>query len=298
MKLKIYIFKKQQLIWSAVVLAIIIVSAILFITIRATQTFNFFNLPNSYKADINNDGKIDTVIVKVDDLTKKYNINVVCSDENGYKLEPDTVIKNFGYSTTKSPINVTFNDINGDGNQEIFIQSSDSNGPILHVFKYTSNNIEKIVSGRYFMYGVVNDPVDQTRMLVLGSERNNKIQFSYLKSDSNNISAYLPKQSMNLGGSNLSSIVNYIEKKDVEAISMNLNQKMQSNLVKGNLIDGIIKDVKFSNYDIPSECTYVLRTSSLNNNSEQLSKLEIKLALQKYDSLNPIYSVTSIEKVK
>jgi hypothetical protein len=298
MKLKIYILKKHHLIWSAIVLAIIIVSAILFITIRTTQTFNFFNLPNSYKADINNDGKIDTVMVKVDDVTHKYTVNVVCSDENGYILEPDSVIKSFGDSTNNSPINVTFNDISGDGNQEIFIQSSDSTGPILNVFKYTSNNIERIVSGRYFMYGVINNPVDETRVLVLCSEINNKIQFSYLKTDSGNVSAYLPKQSMNLGSNTLSSIVNFIEKQDVEAVSMNLDEKMQSDLVQGNIVDGIIKDVTYSNYDIPSDCTYILRTNSVKDNSQQLSKLQIKLSLQKYDALNPIYTVASIEKIK
>lgn len=297
MKLKIYVLKKQQLIWSAIVLAIIIVSVILFITIRTTQTFNFFNLPNSYKADINNDGIIDTVMVKVDEITKAYTINVVCSDGSGYTLEPDPVIKNFGYNTSTSPINITFNDMYGDGKQEIFVQAADKTGPILSVFRYTSNNIERIASGRYFMYGVVNNPVDESNLLVLCSEKNNKVRFNYLKSDGNNISAYTPNASLNLGRETLASLVNFIEKQDVEAISMSIDEKMQANLENSNLVDGILKDIKYTNYDIPSECTYLLRTASVNDNKDELSKLQIKLSLKKYDSSNPEYSVVSIQKV-
>jgi hypothetical protein len=297
MKLKIYILKKKQLIWTAVILTLLIVSAILIISIRTTQTINFLTLPNSFKADINNDGKIDTVIAKIDDATKKYSINVICSDDNGYILEPDPVIKCFGNSDGKVPINITFKDINNDGKEEIFIQSSDDRGPILHIFKYGLNGIERIASGRYSMYGVVNNPTSNETMLVLLSDQNNKIKLTYFNSDADTLTPCSSKFSLNLGANVISSVVNFIEKKDVETVSLNIDKKMESKLVKGTLIDGIISDVKFVNYDYPSQCTYTLRTSTMDNSKPVFTDYKILLSLNDNSSTNPSYSISDIQKL-
>lgn len=298
MKLKIYVVKKQKIIWAAVILAIIIISAILIITIKTTQTFNFLNLSNSYKADINNDGKIDSVIAKVNSKTQEYTINVICSDENGYNLEPDPVIKSFGYNTSKSPINITFNDINNDGSQEIFLQSSDTSGPILHVFKYTQNKIERIASGRYSMYGLIKDPSDDSQVLVLCSKNNSDIHLTYLKATSDKLTPYVAQESLTLGTNALSTVINYIEQKDISAFNLNIDSKIESKLTEGTLIDGIIKSTKYSLYDIPSECTYILRTDSSNNGESQVINYKIILSLSKYDPINPKYNILSIDKVK
>jgi hypothetical protein len=296
MKLKIYILKKKQLIWAAAILAIIVVSAILIISIKATQTFNFLTLPNSFKADINNDGKIDTVIAKVDDKTKKYSINVVCSDDKGYVLEPDPVIKSFGDSLGNAPINITFKDINGDGKEEIFIQSSDKHGPILHVFKYTTNKIERIASGRYSMYGMINNPNNGDNMLVLLSSENNKIKLTYLKSDLDGLTPCILNDSMNLGTNTISSVVNFIEQKDIETINLDIDKQMESKLLKGTLVDGILNDVEFVDNNIPSQCTYLLRVVSDDKGEPQYTKYKIMLSLNDSETANPSYTICDIQK--
>lgn len=296
MKLKIYVLRKKQLIWAAVILGIIVVSAILVISIRATQTMNFLSLPNSYKADINNDGKVDTVIAKIDDKNK-YSINVICSDESGYVLEPDPVIKCFGDASEKTPVNITFKDIFGDGNEEIFIQSSDSHGPILHVFKYSNNKIERIASGRYSMYGVVHDENNNSNLLVLLSDQNNKVKLTYLKAATGDLTPCISDETMNLGINTISSVVNFIEQKDVEAVNLNIDKAMESKLVKGTLIDGIINDVEFNNYDIPSKCTYLLRTASTANGEPKYSNYKITLSLNEEDETIPNYSISDIQQV-
>jgi hypothetical protein len=296
MKLKIYILKKKQLIWTAIILTLLIVSAIIVISIKATQTINFLTLPNSFKADINNDGKIDTIIAKIDDATKKYSINVICSDDNGYVLEPDPVIKGFGDTNGNVPINITFKDINNDGNEEIFIQSSDNKGPILHVYKYAHNTIERIASGRYSMYGLVNNPNNGENMLVLLSDHNNNIKLTYFKSDYDALTPCISNKVMNLGINTISSVVSFIEKQDVQAVNLNIDKKLESKLLKGTLIDGIISDVTFENYDFPSQCTYTLRTASIDNSKPKCAEYKILLSLNEDVSTGPSYSISDIQK--
>lgn len=295
MKLKIYILKKKQLIWAALVIAIIIVSAIIVISIRATQTINFLSLPNSFKADINNDGKVDTVLAKLDEATHQYTISVVCSDETGYNLEPDPVIKSFGDS--KTPINITFKDINGDGKEEIFIQSSDEHGPILSVYKYTMNKIDRIASGRYSMYGLIKNSNDNSNMLVLLSNQNEKIKLTYLNSSSDNLIPCISNANMNLGASTISSVINYIEQRDVEAINLDISTDIKSKLQKGTLMDGIISDVAVNSNELPSQCTYIIRTSSDDSNNPAYSKYKISLALNNNSLSDQSYTIEDITKI-
>jgi hypothetical protein len=295
--LKIYILKKKQLIWAAIVLAIIIVSAIIVISIRATQTINFLSMPNSFKADVNNDGKVDTVIAKLDETTNKYSINVVCSDDTGYVLEPDPVIKSFGDNISKTPINITFKDINGDDKEEIFIQSSDEQGPILHIYKYTRNKIVRIASGRYSMYGLINNTNNDNNMLVLLSNLNGKMKLTYLNSNSDGLIPCVSKVEMNLGINAISSVINFIEQRDVETINLNSSKNIKSTLLKGTLIDGILNDVTISDNKLPELCTYVIRTTSDNSNSSENSTYRISLMLSNSSISNQSYSVENISKI-
>lgn len=298
MKLKIYVLKKKQLIWTAVVLAIVIISIILFISIRATQTMSFLTLPNSYKADINNDGKIDTVITKVDDKTKLYSINVICSDDTNYNLEPDPVIKSFGNTKGKAPINITFKDVNRDGKEEIFIQASDEHGPIINIYKYTSHNIERIASGRYSMYGLINDPYKENNILVLTTQHNNTINPTYLEASNEKLSPCKSDETMNLGVGTISDVVNLIQQKDVATGNFDIATSFKSELLHGTMLDGIINNVKFSTDNIPVECTYLLRTVSNDTGKKLYTNYKITLALKNSDASTPSYEVYSVKKLK
>jgi hypothetical protein len=66
-----------------------------------------------------------------------------------------------------------------DKNAEIVLQSSDGKGPILHIFSYKENKIERLTAGRYSTYGLVKNPKDLNQTLILGTMTNNKLQLSY-----------------------------------------------------------------------------------------------------------------------
>jgi hypothetical protein len=298
MNLKIYILKKKQLVWSAIIFAVIIAAIIIFVSIRAAQTMNFLTIPNSYKADINNDGKVDSIIVKTDSPTKDYVVNVICSDENGYELEPDSVIKTLGKVSETTPINITFKDIDSDKQEEIFIQASDKNGPILHVYKYKNGNIERLASGRYFMYGHISNTNNKSDILVLASRKDNTMKYSYLKSDGNGLIPYSADSSLNLGIDKISSLLNTVENTTSKPVNLNLDQQANAKSVKGVMLDGIISNIELTDYDTPSKCTYTIRTTPDKKDSQLIQKYKIQLSMNNVDASNPEYSITDIEEIK
>lgn len=299
MKLRIYILKKQQLIWAAVILAAIIISLVLVITLKTKNTVNTINSKNTIrKYDINNDGKRDSIEINIDEKTQKYMIDVISSDGNGYTLEPDPSIKSLGCYSSSWPLNVTVKDINDDNSVEIVLQSSDKIGPILHVFKYSNGKMERIASGRYSIFGTLKDPSFNGTMAVLGYKKGDRIQFRFLGTSDGRYIPVVSQPSMTLGSNILSSVITYIEKKDVEAISLNIQDKYANNILKGTFLDARLTDTKYTKYSIPTDCTYVLRTNSPDSNKNEVISYKVKLSLAKFDAENPEYKIIELAEIK
>lgn len=298
MKLKIYVIKKQQLIWAVIILAILILCTILLINNRTKQTMNFLTAKNTYKADITNDGKVDTVVVNADNKTGQYTVNIVSSNGKGYILEPDSTIKSFGVNKKWWPLQISFKDVNDDGNLEVILQGSDKNGSILHVFQYQSGKMVKTASGRYSICGTIKNPDDNSTLFVLGSNRNSKINYTYLSTVNGCFTPYFAKQSLNLGKDTLSSLVSFIETKDVAACNMNQNSKFISKISKGNFLDAKLLSSKYTKYDIPDECTYLIRTSVQDGTLKHLSQYKIKLTLATYENTTPVYKIKDVDLLK
>lgn len=298
MKLKVYIIKKQQLIWAAIILAILIISAIVIISLRSKQTISILNSTNTIQADIDGNGKTDdSVVFKADEITGEYSVDVITSDGNGYALEADPVIKTLGYYTSWWPVNVFVNDINRDGNAEIVLQSSDKNGPILHIFRYTPEKIERLASGRYSIFGTLKPPTEKNDIIVLGSKKSSGISLTYLQTKGGKLLPYVAPTSLVLGKDTFASMLNYIEKEDVEAASINMENKLVSKLPKGEFLDCSLADIKYTKYNIPSECTYILRTGIGMDDSKISEYYKIKLSLMKYDETSPEYRITRVDKI-
>jgi hypothetical protein len=295
MKFKVYIIKKQQLIWAAVVLAIILLAAILMITLRTRQTIDTMSPAHALKADINGDGKMDSIVIKSDDKTEKYSVDVVASDGNGYTLEPDPVIKSLGYNVSWWPMYVDAKDLDKDGASEVILQSADGNGPILHVFKYKDGTMERLASGRYSIFGTIKNPEHKDGIIVLGYKKGDNVNLTYLTPSAGRLVPYQANASFNLGKSTLSSLVSYIDKDDVEAANVNMESKFASTVTKGSYLDATLVSAKYKKYDIPVECIYNIRTNSGDSNDKNLVTYKVKMSLTKYDPQNPDYKITNID---
>lgn len=298
MKLKVYILKKQQLIWAAIILAILIISAIVIISLRAKQTISILNSENTIHADIDGNGKTDdAVIFKADESTGEYSVDIITNDGQGYTLEADPVIKTLGYYTSWWPVNVFVDDINRDGSAEIVLQSSDKSGPILHIFRYNQEKIERLASGRYSFFGTLKPPTEKNDIIVLGSKKNNGISLTYLQTKGGKLLPYVAPTSLILGKDTFASLLNFMEKEDVEAASINMENKLASKLPKGEFLDCSLADIKYTKYNIPSECTYILRAGIGYEESKVAEFFKVKMTLMKYDEVSPEYRITHVDKI-
>ncbi|HBF76647.1 MAG TPA: hypothetical protein DEF85_10555 [Clostridiaceae bacterium] len=301
MKLKIYVVKKNQIIWAAIIIAIIIISIILLVNLNKSQTMKTIDSVKTFNsADVDNDGKSDSIVInKTDEENQKYSVSVYSSSGKIYDLQPDISINSLGTPSDWWPINLIVKDIDKDNTKEIIIQSSDSNGPILHIFKYINNSMERIASGRYSFVGNISLPPDDQNIVVLGLKSNDKLNLTYLTPKGNRLVPYTDAPaSLTLGKDALLDVISYIEKSDTEAFSINMDSKFASILPKGIFLDCSLEDTKFSSYNIPSECTYIIRTASLDSNSKASEIYKVKLTLDKYNNEEPQYIITNINKIK
>lgn len=300
MKLKIYVVKKNQIIWAAIIIAIIIISIILLANLNKSQTMKTIDSAKTFNsADVDNDGKSDSIEIKTDEENQKYSVSVYSSSGKIYNLQPDVSINSLGTQSDWWPINLIVKDIDKDNTKEIIIQSSDSNGPILHIFKYINNNMERIASGRYSFIGNVSLPPDDQNIVVLGLKNKDKLNLTYLMPKGNRLVPYTDApSSLTLGKDALLNVISYIEKPDTEAFSINMDSKFASVLPKGIFLDGSLEDTKFSSYSIPSECTYIIRTASLDSDCKSSEIYKVKLTLDKYNNEEPQYIITNVNKIK
>lgn len=299
MKLKIYIIRKKQLIWAAIILAVIIIAAILLISLRTRQTISAISpTKNTIYADINNDGKNDSIVVNADVKTGKYTVDVISSDGNGYSLEPDSTIKSLGYYTSWWPIKVTVLDINNDKNSEIILQSADGSGPILHIFRCSDGRTERLASGRYSIFGTIKNIEDKSSIIVLGAKKGSNVQMTFLSTKSGKLTPHVAPTAFTLGKDTLSSLITFIEKKDVEASNINIENKLTTKISKGSFLDARLLEARYTKYNIPSECIYVLRTNKSENGDKETVTYKVRLSLTKFDNQKPEYRITQLDIVK
>jgi hypothetical protein len=302
MKFKVFIVKKQQLIWAAVILILAIILAVFMISMKTKQTFTFMDSPQTQHIDVNGDGREDTIVINNDDLTNNLVVDVITSDGKGYSLEPDPIIKTLGCNSKAWPMNVVVNDINKDGKVEIVLQAGDENGPVLHIFKCDSQSVERIASGRYSIFGTLNPPDDNASVIILGSKNDDSIHFTFLQTKSGKLSPYSAPTSLmtgknTMGKNTLSSLITFIEKDDVEASSINIESTYVSKFSKGNFLDCSFTDVKYTKYDIPSEFSYIMRTSADTEDDKVYELYKVKMQLTKYDEKDPEYKIVNVSKL-
>lgn len=299
MKLKVYIFKKKQLITAAIILVLLIIAAILIISYKTRQTLNTIDTTkNTIYADINNDGKNDSIIVNTDKKSGKYVVDIISSDGNGYSLEPDPVINSLGYFSSWWPLKVTISDINNDKISELILQSSDKKGPIIHIFECINGKVERLASGRYSIFGTIKSPEDNTTLIVFGNNKNSTIDFKFMTTKFGKLSPQITPTAFTLGKQTLYSLINFIQKEEVETCNVNIENKLISKIAKGTFLDARLLEAKYSKYNIPSECIYVIRTANSEKGELQGVTYKARFTLTKYDSKNPEYRITQLDIVK
>lgn len=299
MKLKIYVIKRKQLIWAAVIIVAVIIAAIIVATRGTNETINNIGLNYTIKDDIDNDGKIDSIIIDVDSMTNEYSASVAMSDGRGYIIEADKSLQTLGYYSPDWPMYVNTDDIDGDGIKEVIMQSKDKKGAIMTIYKYTGEKFEKMASGRYQVYGLIKHPASSNNMLLLGSKNSSGMQYNLFIAKSGRLTPVLTTlNNLTLGKDTMASFIDYVEEKEVAAFNQIMENKLTSSIKSGSFADAKISEIKYNKDGIPSEITYLVRTSTNSTENNESLVYRLKMSLSKVEDKSPKYVITDLNIVK
>ena len=289
MKLKVYILKKSQIITALIISFILLLSIILLIAFKSKETIKNVTPVKTVYCDVDGDKKLDTLYIQ-SNSKGDYNITLKTKKGDGFILEPDPLLKTFGENIKNWPIYIECKDINNDDKQEIIIQGSKDNKPVLHIYSYNDieNKIFKVASGEYNIFASTIHNKKPVIMLGKSGEKIETFYYTYngdLEKFNNNI---------DFASQTLISLCTFINEDEIEVI--NTTPSTLSNIEKGNFLDAILIDIKYKD-DIPFEILYQVRSLAYGDSTTP-SLYEVKMSPISYKNYNLDYKITDVSKIK
>ncbi|MCY6369657.1 FG-GAP repeat domain-containing protein [Clostridium ganghwense] len=168
MKFKVLFLKRKHIYYSVLIL-IVFIFFIIFQSLKTNEASATFcvNLNNkSYKADLTGDGHQD--ILYITTKQNKYYLQVN-TKEDSFSLEPNKNTKTMGSYSPYWPMRVKLLDISRDKIPEIFIQSSEKNKSIQHIFIYNNNKFQNIFSSQNNVLGLIDCSNNKTPKFISGN---------------------------------------------------------------------------------------------------------------------------------
>lgn len=176
MKFRVIFLKKKHIYYSVLGLIIIILLIILLSTKKVAPSFNILVDNNKiFQADLTGDGKQDILYIKTE--KDKYYMEVNDGQKNHY-LEPDKKLPTVGLYDSYNPLKITLMDVTRDKVPEIFVQSSEKEHPVQHVFLWSEGKFKDIYCGSNNMMGFADCSNNKTPKFLTGKMTANKIELS------------------------------------------------------------------------------------------------------------------------
>ncbi|WP_216457554.1 FG-GAP repeat domain-containing protein [Clostridium simiarum] len=177
MKLRVFFLKKKHLLYFLIVATFFIIVLSLFnLKRRSAPTFMSIKDSKSIKADFNGDGEEDLLYINID--KNKYYLQVNTKNDS-YFLEPEKKLNTMGELYHHWPLRINFTDISRDKIPEIFIQSSQNNLPIQHVFLWDNKQFKDIYCSNNNVMGFLDSENNKTPKYISGNIKNGNIAMSY-----------------------------------------------------------------------------------------------------------------------
>lgn len=212
MKFRVIFLKKKHIYYAVLVIVIVIMLAILLSSKKASPTFNMLVSNNKMiQADLTGDGKKDILYIKTE--KDKYYMEVNTQEKSLY-LEPDKKLATVGLYDPNNPLKITLMDVSRDKIPEIFVQSSQNETPVQHVFLWSEDKFKDIFCGSNNFLGFLDCSNNKTPKFLSGKITGNKIELSsYMFMHDNN---KLENISFNykdnfIGRDTIFSFIRYIE---------------------------------------------------------------------------------------
>lgn len=212
MKLRVIFLKKKHIYYAVLTSIILILLIILLLSKKTSPTFNTLVANNKLvQADLNGDGKKDILYIKTE--KDKYYMEVNTGEKSLY-LEPDKKLPTSGTFDEFNPLKVTLMDITRDKTPEIFIQSSQKETPVQHVFLWNNGGFQDIFCGSNSIIGFADVSNNKTPKFLSGKLTANKIEiatYMYMH-DKNKLENVVFNYKDNfMGRDSIFSLIKYIE---------------------------------------------------------------------------------------
>lgn len=175
MKFRVIFLKKKYIYFIVLTLILFILLIVLILSQNTSPTFNNVYGSKTIKADFNGDGKEDLLSVKTDG--DKYTIEVKAKDQN-YTIKTDKNSPPIGSHSLYWPMRVTLMDVSRDKIPEIFIQASNKDTPVQHIFIWNDTKFENIFSNSNNILGFVDCKNNKTPKVISGKLQNDTILLS------------------------------------------------------------------------------------------------------------------------
>jgi len=294
LKLRILFLRKKHLFYFLLVLVVFTFFIISRISTKdSSPIFKVSSFNKAIKADLTGDGKGDVLYIST--IKDKYLVQV-SSQKETFPLEPERKLPTLGTHSDYWPMRIKLYDISRDNFPEIFIQSSENNKPVQHVFIFNSGKFLDIFSSNNNLLGFLDVTNNKTPKFISGKigETNFNIsnyiliQGKFQKYDYNTTDTFMGKDTIQ----SFITILTSKDKKNLEISKEILDSKLYSNLNSiinkimsedKNFIfqDAIFIDTKSNSNGEPTEVQWTLNfRENLVSNPDEYKNLTIKVTLR------------------
>lgn len=177
MKFRVLFLKRKQIYYFLLIIIVLLFFgfSILSGTRASYTTFNVGSIDKTYKADLTGDGKQDVLYITSNKT--KYYLQVNTEKDSLY-LEPSKNLASVGNYYAHWHMRVNLLDISRDKVPEVFIQSSQSNKPIQHVFLHKNNSFKDIFCSYNNVMGFIDCTNNRTPKMISGKISKSNFSFS------------------------------------------------------------------------------------------------------------------------
>lgn len=305
MKFNVIFFKKKHLYYLMFFISLALLFIIFILSKQSVSTFNITTKNTVIKDhDVNGDGTKDIIYIKTND--DKYFIQVNCKNKS-YILKPNKPVETMGSYKNYWPITVTLADVSRDKVNEIFIQSSQNDTPIQHMFIWDNNTFKDVFSNYNNIIGLIDSHNNETPKIISANFFNGRIDFSNFILIRNKIKNYTADYKENfIGKDTAASLISKIQILDPNELK-NENKifysdswstfiQIYNKLLKDNntytFEDASFKDVRYNKDGEISEVKWILNFKGISkSNINQLKNysLDVTLRASDQDKENPYY---------
>jgi len=311
MKFKVIFLKKKHIYYAVLTIIILILLLILLNSKKSTSTFNTITENKTIKADLTGDGNEDILYINTN--KDKYYIQVNTKDTSLF-LKPEISIPTVGTYYPYWPMKITLMDVNRNKIPEIFVQASDNNSPIKHIFIWDKNVFKDIYCSNDNILGFMDCRNNKTPKIISGNISNgimSQTNYILINNELHNFS-YTPEDNF-LGKDSILSFIKYIQGlprsepykpseiffPGVTGNDLSIIGKMAGDNSTYTFEDGLFMDTKWNKDGDVSEVKWVLNfKGNSNTNTSILKHYSISILLKATSNPNSsfYFKIKSITK--